>query len=1045
MDRIKSCKFINIIITFIVILGIIHLTRSYADADITTRVSVDTNGTEMNFNSLQPDMSDDGRYIAFHSVAALTTGDTNGFYDVFVHDKLTGVTEIVSVNNSSVQGNNNSFSPSISGDGRYVAFHSYAANLVTNDTNNALDVFVHDRQTHNTYRVSVGSVGFKGAQANGASSYPSITDDGRYVAFHSRASNLVINDTNNKVDIFVHDRQTSLTNRVSVNGYLIEGNGDSYNASISNDGRYVVFYSHSTNFDLTRPDYNGKTDVFIHDREADSYAVRTKRISVGSCPTAEGNGNSYTSGKSSISGDGHYVVYFSDATNLDCNIIDSNGTTDVFFWTFPSGNYTASLSSTDIQGNNVSTNPSISDDGRYVAFQSISSNLVANDANNKYDVFVRDTQYNTTTRMSQSSLDIEGNGDSISAAISDDGRYVAFQSISSNLVSGDTNTKNDIFVRHPEPNPAILDIANNGADDRNIDLAYNSSENQFISVWESNGFIMGEIRGGDGSIIKDDFTILPLDFGVTYVKPKVTYKSTQNIYFIVTTKHVTDWNNKSSQIIGIRLSATGNILGTVIPITPQFKRSPIYEGSVSEPNVVADTMDTNCCILVAWHQNHVSTSIPDGIIGQVFNADGSLSGSNFWISGPHGLIELTYQKNPNDDFLLIYKDNGGEFSPGAIGRIIIENNGIVSAPLDISESSTYDYEHDLDVAYNEISGTYLVVWNEIDNINGKIVGQRLNSAGDKIGNNFLINGPNCILQYCSPTGNPSVAAATNNGNFLVTYYDSLGYKYINSRQIDNIGNMGSETRINFDSGGFENHNPAIIYVSTPMKYMIAWESEFSQVSAADINGILYDPLILTVNKVGTGSGTVTSTPTGINCGTDCSESYPFGTVVTLTNASNPDSIFTGWNGACTGIGSCTVTMDAAKTVTATFSKVRYEEVDPVITYTGTWINYNCSACSGGKIKISNQTGAKATFTFTGTGVKWFAAKANQLGIAKVYIDNVFKSNVDLYNATTQVKQMVYQNTGLNPGVHSITIEVSGTKNASSNGYYIDIDVLEIIP
>lgn len=204
-------------------------------------------------------------------------------------------------------------------------------------------------------------------------------------------------------------------------------------------------------------------------------------------------------------------------------------------------------------------------------------------------------------------------------------------------------------------------------------------------------------------------------------------------------------------------------------------------------------------------------------------------------------------------------------------------------------------------------------------------------------------------------------------------------------------------------------------------------------------------LILTVTKAGTGSGTVTSSPAGVNCGTDCSEPYIPGTVVTLTATAATGSTFAGWSGVCSGTGTCTVTMDAAKSVTATFNKVYFEENDASVTYTGVWNNYVCTPCSSGNLKVSKQTGAKATFTFTGTGVKWIAAKANKLGIAKVSVDGVFQTNVDLYSSTNKVKQAVYQKTGLASGVHTITIEVTGTKNGSATDYFIDIDAFEITP
>ena len=149
-------------------------------------------------------MSGNGRYVAFQSEASnLVPGDTNGTHDVFVHDRLTGETTRVSVSTGGEQGSSRSEWPSISGDGRYVAFASYADNLVPGDANWSRDIFVHDRLTGQTTRVSVST---GGRQASGDSYYPSMSADGKYVAFHSVASNLVPGDTNDCCGIFVHDR-----------------------------------------------------------------------------------------------------------------------------------------------------------------------------------------------------------------------------------------------------------------------------------------------------------------------------------------------------------------------------------------------------------------------------------------------------------------------------------------------------------------------------------------------------------------------------------------------------------------------------------------------------------------------------------------------------------------------------------------------------------------------------------------------------------------------------------------------------------------------
>ena len=221
----RHSKFLAGLVTSLIILSLVINPALAAGGD-TTRVSVASDGAQGNRYSYDPSISADGRYVAFYSYASnLVSGDTNGVYDVFVHDRQSGQTTRVSVASDGAQGNNGSYyDPSISADGRYVAFDSSASNLVSGDTNGARDVFVHDRQGGGTTRVSVAS---DGAQGGTGSWNPSISADGRYVAFYSGASNLVSGDTNGTDDVFVHDGQTGQTTRISVASDGSQGNNHS--------------------------------------------------------------------------------------------------------------------------------------------------------------------------------------------------------------------------------------------------------------------------------------------------------------------------------------------------------------------------------------------------------------------------------------------------------------------------------------------------------------------------------------------------------------------------------------------------------------------------------------------------------------------------------------------------------------------------------------------------------------------------------------------------------------------------------------------------
>ncbi|MBL3599766.1 MAG: DUF11 domain-containing protein [gamma proteobacterium endosymbiont of Lamellibrachia anaximandri] len=346
------------------------------DSGQTTRVSVDSSGVESNGWSLSSAISDDGRYVTFDSSATnLVTADTNNARDIFVHDRTTGVTTRVSLDSSGIEGGSHSITPAISSTGQFVAFASYADNLVLDDTNGRIDIFVHDRDTGETTRVSMDSVG---EQSNRDSALPSLSADGRYVVFESDASNLVLNDSNNTRDVFVHDRDTGETARVSVNSSGMEGSDFSSSPAISGDGRFVTFQSHAAN--LVTGDTNGTTDIFVHDR----VSHETTRVSVDSSGTPA----SFLSFTPDISADGRYVAF----SSIDPNLVagDFNSVMDIFVHDRNTGQTSmVSVRSSGAQGDASSTNPAISADGTHVVFES-EARLVFDDFNGVTDIFVNE-------------------------------------------------------------------------------------------------------------------------------------------------------------------------------------------------------------------------------------------------------------------------------------------------------------------------------------------------------------------------------------------------------------------------------------------------------------------------------------------------------------------------------------------------------------------------------------------------------------------------------------------------------------------------------
>jgi Tol biopolymer transport system component len=413
----------------------------------TSRVSVASDGAQADDDSglYTVSISADGRYVVFDSLATnLVSDDTNGYSDAFVHDRRTGETRRVSVASDGTQGFGDSDRPSISADGRYVAFDSFSSNLVSDDANDVRDVFVHDLQTGQTSLVSIAS---DSTQGNQFSYGAFLSADGRYVVFASYASNLVSGDTNDAADIFVRDRQTGQTSRVSIASDGTQGADHSLLPSISADGRYVAFFSYASN--LVSGDTNGYPDVFVHDRQTG----QTTRVSVAS-DGAQGNEGS---GEPSLSADGRFVAFASNATNLVGG--DTNGYADVFVHDCQTGETgRVSIASDGTQGNDGSAGPSLSATGRFVAFYSMAYNLVSNDANFTFDVFVHDRQTGETSFASVSSDGKKANGASIVQSISTTGRYVAFASGASNLVSGDSNGEKDVFVRDRGAHQTYLPI-----------------------------------------------------------------------------------------------------------------------------------------------------------------------------------------------------------------------------------------------------------------------------------------------------------------------------------------------------------------------------------------------------------------------------------------------------------------------------------------------------------------------------------------------------------------------------------------------------------
>jgi len=404
----------------------------------TVRASIAAQGTQGNGDVLNPAVSENGQFVAFASRAGnLVPGDDNADPDIFVVDRGTGAVERISVNDDGVGANSSSFEPSISDDGRLVAFVSDADNLVAGDTG-FRDIFVRDRDLGTTERVSVDS---SEVQADGDSHQPAISGDGRFVAFISTATNLVDVDTNGVFDVFVRDRDSGTTERVSVDSAEVGADDESFSPSISDDGQFVAFESPATN--LVGSDTNGAPDIFVRDRGAGT----TERVSVQSVTGDEGTGGNQGANRPSISGNGRLVAFEAEFDNLVNG--DTNGIDDVFVHDRDTGETErVSLDDAGSEVDGFSNAPSISDTGRFVAFESVQPDLDTDAESNGFisDIFVHDRETGNVRLMSANRDDEATNAGSFNAAISADGRIVAFESLATNLVPGDGNQSRDAFV-----------------------------------------------------------------------------------------------------------------------------------------------------------------------------------------------------------------------------------------------------------------------------------------------------------------------------------------------------------------------------------------------------------------------------------------------------------------------------------------------------------------------------------------------------------------------------------------------------------------------
>ncbi|MEA2217713.1 MAG: hypothetical protein QOJ35_339 [Solirubrobacteraceae bacterium] len=426
--------------------GAVALASAKDETILVSRTSADAKGTS---DSAAPAISADGRYIAFESTAQLDSDDGDAISDVYVRDLEMGTTVLVSraTGATGAKGTAASSAPSISADGRYVAFQSDSKLDPTDDGDSSTDVYVRDLQASTTTLAS-RPTGASGLVVDAASTVPAISADGRYVAFQSSAPLDVADTDAQQPDVYRRDLQTATTELVSRAGGAAGADADNFSQlpSISGDGRLVSFESTADN--LT-DDADTKRDIFVRDMQAAATILVSRATGAAG---VKGNDNSQ---HSALSADGRYVAFDSQATNLDPDDPVAF-TPDVYVRDLQASTTELVSRATGSPGvpgekaNAASVGPALSADGRYVAFESLAYNLNPGDAlGTPRGVYVRDRSQDTTALVSRAGGEFgaKGNDASMDAAISATGRFVAYDSLATNLHSDDSDAIRDVYAR----------------------------------------------------------------------------------------------------------------------------------------------------------------------------------------------------------------------------------------------------------------------------------------------------------------------------------------------------------------------------------------------------------------------------------------------------------------------------------------------------------------------------------------------------------------------------------------------------------------------
>ncbi len=478
-----------------------------------------------------------------------------------------------------------------------------------------------------------------GAEANAVTgNAPVMSSDGRFVAFTSSATNLVSGDTNGVDDTFVKDTLTGVTIRVSTDSAGAQSNGASIGSpDISDDGRYVVVNSNATN--LVAGDTNGFSDVFVKDTQTGA----TTRVSTDSLGV-QGNNLSF-SFWTSISGNGRFVVYLSVATNLVVG--DTNGFFDIFVKDTQTGITTrVSTDSLGAQGNNNAVNAgmAISSDGRYVTFISTATNLVAGDTNGFNDIFVKDTQTGTTTRVSTDSTGAQSNSSSQFPTISGSGRYISFDSPATNLVTGDTNAVGDVFVKDTQTGVTTRVSTNDaGVQGSAVSVvAVISPDGRYVAFRsDATNLVINDTNGFRDHFVKDTQTGITARVSTDSTGANGNLAISGGIAISADSQYLAFTSNASNLVAG-DTNATSDVFFrqnpmVLFPANDDFTASPVPAGGTT-PSVLTNDLRNGSPANPADYTLSIINN--GGLSGLIINADGTLTVP---ATASAGSYTITYQ------------------------------------------------------------------------------------------------------------------------------------------------------------------------------------------------------------------------------------------------------------------------------------------------------------------------------------------------------------------------------------------------------------------